>query len=63
MLPHNRRDYIHSLIQDCLHRIRTLDENDFVSEMHFFDVDEIFLSEFYKIFELMDINYNLNNKY
>ena len=63
MLPLNRQDYIHSLIQDCLNRIRTLDENDFVSEMHFFDVDEIFLSEFYKIFELMDINYNLNNKY
>ena len=41
--------------------MKTLDENDFVSEMHFFDVDEILTEEFYKIFKLMDINHNLTS--
>ena len=59
MSSHNKRDYINSLIKDCINRIQTLDENDFVSEMHFFDVDEILTEEFYKIFKLMDINHNL----
>ena len=61
MSSHKKRDYIHSLIRDCISRIQTLDENDFVSEMHFFDVDEILTEEFYKIFKLMDINHNLTS--
>ena len=41
-----------------MNRIYTLEENDFVNEMHYFDVDKILTEEFYKIFKLMDLNYN-----
>ena len=61
MSPHNEQNLIYSKIKECMNRIYTLEENDFVSEMHYFDVDKILTEEFYKIFKLMDLNYiNLN---
>ena len=58
MSHRKEQNLIYSQIKECMNRIYTLEENDFVNEMHYFDVDKILTEEFYKIFKLMDLNYN-----
>jgi len=38
-----------------------LDGNMCLQHMHMFDVDELLATEFYKIFKLIDLNYELTN--
>ncbi len=61
MSPRKEQNLIYSQIKECMNRIYTLEENDFVNEMHYFDVDKILTEEFYKIFKLMDLNYINSN--
>jgi hypothetical protein len=44
-----------------MNRIHMLDENMCLQQMHMFDIDELLAAEFYKIFKLIDLNYELTN--
>ena len=58
MSPRKEQNLIYSQIKECMNRIYTLEENDFVNEMHYFDVDKILTEEFYKIFKLSNFSFN-----
>ena len=57
----NKTDAIRLSIINCINRIRMLDANMFVQEMHMFDVEKLILNEFYKMFKLIDLNHQLIN--
>ena len=44
-----------------MNRIHMLDENMCLQQMYMCDIDELLVAEFYKIFKLIDLNYELTN--
>ena len=57
----SRSEVFRLSLLNCMNRIHMLDENMCLQHMHMFDIDELLSAEFYKIFKLIDLNYELTN--
>jgi len=57
----SRSEVFRLSLLNCMNRIHMLDENMCLQQMHMFDIDELLAAEFYKIFKLIDLNYELTN--
>ena len=58
----SKKDVIRLSLVNSMNRIYMLNENNFVSEMHLFDVEKLVTDEFLKMFKLIDLNYSLATK-
>jgi len=54
----SKTDAIRLSLLNSMNRIYMLNENDFVNEMHLFDVEKLVADEFLKMFKLIDLNYS-----
>jgi len=57
----SRSEVFRLSLLNCMNRIHMLDGNMCLQHMHMFDVDELLAAEFYKMFKLIDLNYELTN--
>ena len=58
----SKKDAIRLSLLNSMNRIYMLNENEFVNEMHLFDVEKLVTDEFLKMFKLIDLNYSLSTK-
>jgi hypothetical protein len=58
----SKKDAIRLSLLNSMNRIYMLNENDFVHEMHLFDVEKLVVDEFLKMFKLIELNYSLSIK-
>ena len=58
----SKKDAIRLSLLNSMNRIYMLNENDFVHEMHLFDVEKLVADEFLKMFKLIELNYSLSIK-
>tara|TARA_B100000902_G_C27061699_1_gene789434 strand:- start:362 stop:610 length:249 start_codon:yes stop_codon:yes gene_type:complete len=58
----SKKDAIRLSLVNSMNRIYLLHENNFVHEMHVFDVEKLVVDEFLKMFKLIDLNYSLSSK-
>jgi hypothetical protein len=58
----SKKDVIRLSLLNSMNRIYMINENDFVHEMHLFDVEKLVIDEFLKMFKLIDLNYSLSTK-
>ena len=52
----SKKDAIRLSLLNSMNRIYMLNENEFVNEMHLFDVEKLVTDEFLKMFKLIDLN-------
>lgn len=57
----SRSEVFRLSLLNCMNRIHMLDENMCLQQMYMCDIDELLVAEFYKIFKLIDLNYELTN--
>ena len=57
----SKSEVVRLSLLNCMNRIHMLNANMFLQDMHMFDVDELLAAEFYKMFKLIDLNYELTN--
>ena len=55
----SKKDAIRLSLVNSMNRIYMLHENNFVHEMHVFDVEKLVVDEFLKMFKLIDLNHSL----
>ena len=58
----SKKDAIRLSLVNSMNRIYMLHENNFVHEMHVFDVEKLVVDEFLKMFKLIDLNHSLSSK-
>ncbi|MAD23651.1 MAG: hypothetical protein CMO44_05695 [Verrucomicrobiales bacterium] len=58
----SKKDAIRLSLVNSMNRIYLLHENNFVHEMHVFDVEKLVVDEFLKMFKLIDLNHSLSSK-
>jgi|TARA_B100001250_G_scaffold343216_2_gene311809 hypothetical protein len=58
----SKKDAIRLSLVNSMNRIYMLHENNFVHEMHVFDVEKLVVDEFLKMFKLIDLNHSLATK-
>ncbi|MED5453721.1 MAG: hypothetical protein VX961_04240 [Verrucomicrobiota bacterium] len=55
----SKTDAIRLSLVNSINRIYMLNDNNFIHDMHLFDVEKLVLNEFLKMFKLIDLNYSL----